>query len=79
MNEFQEDFYHEFKYVKKRKSNVIKSSESKITGKSRISMAEDETDNVKIMLRKDPDDSIKEIKFICSCGKTKSLLLDYDE
>ncbi len=79
MNEFFEDIYREYEYVKKSSSNIIQASKSKIAGKTKISVAEDGKDNVKVMLKKDIDDSIKEIKFICSCGKTKSLLLDYFE
>ena len=60
-----------------RSGNVIKSKDVKIDGFAKISIEEDSSDGVKIVLKKDEHDNIKEIKFVCSCGETKSLTLDY--
>lgn len=60
-----------------RSGNVIKSKDVKIEGVAKITIDEDSSDGVKIILRKDENDNIKEIKFVCSCGETKSVLLDY--
>ncbi len=59
--------------------NVIKSAKANITGKTKISVDEDGRDSVKVILKKDQDDNIKEIKFVCSCGQTKTIVLDYSE
>lgn len=59
--------------------NFIKSSDAEVVGKSKISVEEDSHDGVKVILKKDANDSIKEIKFVCSCGQTKSIILDYTE
>lgn len=59
--------------------NVIKSEELQIEGKTKISFEEDEIDGIKIVLNKDENNNVREIKFICSCGQTKSIILDYGE
>ncbi len=59
--------------------NLIKSSEIEIKGLVKITMEEDEVDGIKIFLKKDSNDAVKEIKFVCSCGLTKSIILDYSE
>lgn len=59
--------------------NVIKSEELHIEGKTKISFEEDEIDGIKIVLNKDENNNVREIKFICSCGQTKSIILDYGE
>ncbi len=59
--------------------NVIKSEELQLEGKTKISFEEDEIDGVKIVLNKDENNNVREIKFICSCGQTKSIILDYGE
>ncbi|MCF8240199.1 MAG: hypothetical protein K9J16_02355 [Melioribacteraceae bacterium] len=59
--------------------NVIKSENVNLTGKSKISIEQNSEDGVKIVLKKDDEENIKEIKFICSCGETKSILLDYSD
>ena len=59
--------------------NLIKSEDVKITGASKISCDEDDVDGVRIILKKDVNDNLKEIKFVCSCGQTKSIILDYTE
>ncbi len=59
--------------------NLLKAGEVEISGASKISCDDDDIDGVRIMLKKDANDSIKEIKFICSCGQTKTIILDYSE
>ncbi len=61
------------------KTNLIKADQVEMHGNSKISFEEDSEDGVKIVLMKDNEGNIKEIKFICSCGQTKSLVLDYSE
>lgn len=75
---FEESLYKEIEFVKTRKG-VIKAPQAKIIGKSKISVEEEGHNGAKIVLKKDENDTIKEIKFICSCGKTKSIVLDYSE
>ncbi len=60
------------------KKKVIKGDQIKVLGKVQVSFEEDALDNVKIVLNKDENNNIREIKFICSCGHTKSLILDYE-
>lgn len=79
-NSFQEPIFTELNYRPKGgKSSLIKASEVELVGKIKISVEDDEADGVKILLRKDELDNIKEIKFMCSCGITKSIILDYSE
>ncbi len=59
--------------------NVIKSEKVSISGKTKITVEEESHEGVKFVIKKDSNDQIKEIKFICSCGQTKSILLDYSE
>lgn len=75
---FEESLYKEIEFVKNSKG-VIKAPHAKIIGKSKISVEEEGHNGAKIVLKKDENDTIKEIKFICSCGKTKSIVLDYFE
>ena len=60
------------------KKRVIKGDQIKLLGKVQVSFEEDALDNVKIILNKDENNNIREIKFVCSCGHTKSLILDYE-
>jgi hypothetical protein len=46
--------------------------------KAKIS-CEDDLDGVRVLLKKDANDNLKEIKFVCSCGQSKSIILDYSE
>jgi hypothetical protein len=62
-----------------RKTNLIKAENVEVHGNSKISFEEDDADGVKIVLMKDDEGNIKEIKFICSCGQTKALVLDYSD
>ena len=61
------------------KSNLIKADLVEMHGNSKITFEDDGEDGVKIVLMKDNEGNIKEIKFICSCGQTKSLVLDYSD
>jgi hypothetical protein len=78
-NLFEEAVFREFNITDSSKSNVIKASDSKILGKTKINVEEDGQHGVKVILKKDDKDSIKEIRFICSCGQSKSIILDYSE
>ncbi|WP_337865706.1 hypothetical protein [Ignavibacterium sp.] len=60
-------------------TNVIKSEELELEGKTKISFEKDDIDGIKIVLNKDENNNVREIKFICSCGQTKSIILDYGE
>ena len=78
--EFQDAMYREISYDKnKRKNSIIPSEEANIIGSAKISVEEDSHDGVKIVLKKDENENIKEIKFVCSCGETKSVILDYND
>ena len=81
MNDYMEDAIFNSITSKNgsRKSNVIKAEDVQVHGSSKISFEEDHAEGIKIVLTKDAEDNIKEIKFICSCGQTKSLTLDYSE
>lgn len=77
---FEEIVYREFDFKLNHKDgNLIKSSSSSVAGKTKISVEEDSHDGVKVVLKKDDNDSIKEIKFVCSCGQTKTIILDYSD
>lgn len=77
---FKEPLFREFSLSDdKTKKSFIKASEATIVGKTRISIEEESHDGVKVILKKDANDIIKEIKFVCSCGQTKSIMLDYSE
>ena len=75
---FEESIYKEIEFVSNKKG-VIKAPRVNIVGKSKISVEEEGHNGAKIVIKKDENDTIKEIKFICSCGKTKSIMLDYSE
>ncbi len=59
--------------------NLIKADAVEIKGLSKISFEDSEEDGIRIILKKDSHDNLKEIKFVCSCGQTKSIILDYSE
>jgi len=59
--------------------NLIKAKDIDLKGYSKVTLEEDEHDDVRIYLKKDANDNVKEIKFVCSCGQTKSIVLDYSE
>jgi len=80
MNQFNEAVFKEISYRNDSLSgNVISAEEVEIIGISKISVEEESHDGIKIILNKDENENIKEIKFVCSCGETKSVLLDYNE
>ena len=64
---------------KSKTGNLLKADEVNIKGSLKISCEDDEIDGIRILLKKDVNDSIKEIKFVCSCGQTKTIILDYSE
>jgi hypothetical protein len=79
-NEFEEPIFRELdKNSNLSSGNVIKSENVSIAGKTKITIEEESHEGVKFILKKDANDQIKEIKFICSCGQTKSLIMDYSE
>jgi len=79
-NNFEEPLFREFNFPTSNVSgNVIKAGNSEMVGKTKVSVEEGSHDGVTVILKKDSNDSIKEIKFVCSCGQTKSIVLDYSE
>lgn len=60
-------------------NNIIKANKSKIRGSKKVSVFEENVEGIKVILEKDKNDNIKEIKFQCSCGQTKSIVLDYSD
>jgi hypothetical protein len=75
---FEEQVFREIEPLNK-KNKIIKSGEAEIVGKTKISFEGDENEKVKVILKKDADDTIKELKFVCSCGETKAIILDYEQ
>lgn len=59
--------------------NVIKKNEIATKGQTKVEFHDEHDDSVKILLKKDENDQVQEIKFVCSCGETKSITLDYNE
>jgi hypothetical protein len=79
-NNFEEPLFREFTFpVNNKSSKFIKASMAEMIGKTKVTIEEGSHDGVKVILKKDSNDSIKEIKFVCSCGQTKSIILDYSE
>jgi hypothetical protein len=76
--EFKELTYREIGHLKN-SGNIIKKNDAQITGKTKISVDEESEEGVKVILKKDSNDNIQEIKFVCSCGQTKTIVLDYNE
>lgn len=80
MNNFNEESFKEISYNgSSARGNVISGTDIEIIGTSKITIEEETHEGVRIVLNKDANDNIKEIKFVCSCGETKSVLLDYNE
>jgi hypothetical protein len=80
MQNFNEEIYKEISYNNSAiNGNVIHADDIKVIGTSKITIEEESHEGVRIVLNKDSEDNIKEIKFVCSCGETKSVLLDYNE
>ncbi len=69
----------DFNITSARSGNLIKARDVKFNGYSKITVEDDENEDVKIYLKKDVNDVVKEIKFVCSCGQTKTVILDYNE
>lgn len=79
-DKFEEPIFREIDKDSNRTSgNIIKSEKVSVSGRTKISIEEESHEGVKFVMKKDSNDQIKEIKFICSCGQTKSLILDYSE
>lgn len=79
-DDFQDYVYKEISHRDvPRQGSVIKNGNVQISGLTKISIEEEARDGVKIILKKDQNDNIKEIKFVCSCGETKSVVLDYSD
>ncbi len=79
LDTFEEEVFDEFKLPASKHSNLLKSKDANLVGKTKIVIGEESHDGVKFVLKKDENDIIKEIKFICTCGKTKTVYLDYSE
>jgi hypothetical protein len=78
--EFEDQSYKDISYRNiSGDGNLIKAKDASVKGIAKITLEEDSHGGVKIILKKDDQDNIKEIKFVCSCGETKSVLLDYSE
>jgi hypothetical protein len=79
-NHFEDVLFKDiFTKNKLRTGNLLKPEDIEIKGTAKISVEDDEIDGIRVILKKDANDSIKEIKFVCSCGQTKSIILDYSE
>lgn len=77
---FSNTIFREFNFNGSRNgTNFIKSKQVEINGKCKISVDEESHGGVKVILKKDENENIKVIKFVCSCGDTKTVLLDYSE
>jgi len=80
MDEFKNETFNEISYRSvKGAGNIIKAEDAKITGSLKINIEQESHDGVKIVLKKDDEENVKEIKFVCSCGETKSVILDYSD
>jgi len=79
-NQFEDALFKDiFTKNKTKTGNLFKASEIEVTGFSKISFEDDELEGVRVLLKKDVNDSIKELKFVFSCGQTKTIILDYSE
>ncbi|MCB0743913.1 MAG: hypothetical protein KDC52_16945 [Ignavibacteriae bacterium] len=79
MDQFNEAVFKEISYRNDAIfGNVMSAEEVEIIGTSKISVEEESHEGIKIVLNKDENDNIKEIKFVCTCGETKSVILDYN-
>ncbi len=80
MNNFDDAVFNEISYDgNSGPGNVIKAEDVQLIGSTKITVEEESHEGVKIILNKDENDNIKEIKFVCSCGETKSVILDYSD
>lgn len=79
-DKFQDFIFREISYRDKDiNGNIIRGQKVNFKGSAKIEVEEESLDGVKIVLKKDAEENIKEIKFICSCGQTKTVMLDYDD
>jgi len=79
-DEFTDNLIKEFTCIDHNsKSNIIKADNLKVAGIKKVSIEDEAETGIKIVLEKDENDQIKEIKFYCSCGQTKSIILDYSD
>lgn len=78
-DDFEDYVFRELVNPNPRRGNLIKAGDIEYKGPVKVSVEEDSHDGVKIVLKKDRSDNIREIKFVCSCGQTKSIILDYTE
>ncbi len=79
-NNFNEMVYREiYPNSEDSRSNILKRGTAQLIGKTKISVEEDNHEGVKIVIKKDANENVREIKFVCSCGQTKSIILDYTE
>jgi hypothetical protein len=76
---FEEPLFREVSIPAKNTGNIIKAKDAEVTGLTKISVDDNTDEGVKVLLKKDGNDFVKEIKFICSCGHTKTIVLDYSE
>jgi hypothetical protein len=77
---FSENSYREVGNINKAVSgNVLKKTTIHEVGNFRVEVHDEQDDGVKILLNKDENGEVKEIKFVCSCGETKVVVLDYNE
>lgn len=77
--QFEDYIYREVDFRVPKSGNILKAEDVVLTGMSKLSMDEDPSESVKVILKKDKNDTIKEIKFVCSCGQTKTVILDYED
>jgi hypothetical protein len=78
-NQFEDIVMKDFNVTSSKSGNLIKAKDVKLNGYSKITVEDDENEDVKIYLKKDINDVVKEIKFVCSCGQTKTVILDYND
>lgn len=77
---FSENTYKEVLNANKLTSgNVIKKNNINCIGNTKIEFHDEQEDGVQVLLKKDENEQVKEIKFVCSCGETKTISLDYNE
>ena len=79
-NNFNEMVYREIlPSADASRSNLLKKGTAKLVGKTKITVDDESHEGVKIVIKKDANENVREIKFVCSCGQTKSIILDYTE
>ncbi|MGE5804216.1 MAG: hypothetical protein ACM34O_08030 [Ignavibacteria bacterium] len=74
---FEDMVFEEYKSPGRNKT-VIKAENANVSGKIKFSIEADDQKGVKVIIKRDADDTIKELKFLCKCGESKSIILDYD-